>query len=149
MRLRGAWKTFISSRALQAANGAARPCLVGLQLRGVERLPREGVGVSGPETEGAEPTRRGDGSPDRAREPRPARALGSWAGRMPYAGRQGPRPALWPHAGRGGPPQRIERVSALRHPDRPRSREGRLRAEDPRLQRPAIPRVLAQDPRSR
>src|SRR5256885_15475918 len=51
MRLRGAWRTFISSRALQAANGAAGPCLVGLQLRGVERLPREGVGVPGPETE--------------------------------------------------------------------------------------------------
>src|SRR2546427_6011521 len=88
MRLRGAWRTFISSRALQAANGAAGPCLVGLQLRGVERLPREGVGVPGLETEGAEPTRRGDGSSDRAREPRPARALGSRAGRMPDAGRR-------------------------------------------------------------
>src|SRR2546426_189703 len=104
MRLRGAWRTFISSRTLQAANGGTRPCLVGLQLRGVERLPREGLGVPGPETEGAEPTRRGDGSPDRAREPRAARALGSRAGRMPYAGRQGPRPAVRPHAGRRGPP---------------------------------------------
>src|SRR3989441_3228036 len=94
MRLRGAWRTFISSRTLQAANGAARPCLVGLQLRGVERLPREGVASPAPETEGASPPSQGKGLPDRHLDPPPRQVLGRGPGGMPYPDVQGPGPPL-------------------------------------------------------
>src|SRR2546427_220987 len=40
-------------------HGASKPRLVRLQLRGVERLPREGPLVPGPEAEGPPAARRG------------------------------------------------------------------------------------------
>src|SRR6058998_179722 len=138
---------FISSRAMRAAHGVARPRLVRLQLRGLERVPRAGVDIARSEAEGPATTGRGDGPPNRPREPRPPGAVGSRPGRVPHARSEGPRAPLRAHAGRSGPPRRAEWISAIRHADGPRGTTGRIRPEDPRLERLAVPRVPAEDPR--
>src|SRR5947209_13026516 len=140
---------FISSRAMRAAHGIARPRLVRLQLRGLERVPRASVDIPRSEAEGPTTTRRGDGPPNRPREPRPPGAFGSRPGRVPHARSEGPRAPLRAHAGRSGPPRRAERISAIRHPDGPRGTPGGIRPENPRLERLAVPRVLAEDTRPR
>src|SRR5437667_2963224 len=140
---------FISSRAMRAAHGVAKPRLVRLQLRGLERVPRAGVDIPRSEAEGPATTGRGDRPPNRPCEPRTPRAVGSRLGRVPHARGEGPRAPLRAHAGRSGPPRRAEWISAIRHPDGPRGPPGGIRPENPRLERLAVPRVLAEDPRPR
>src|SRR5438128_9397124 len=125
---------FISSRAMRAAHGVARPRLVRLQLRGLERVPRACVDIPRSETEGPATTGRGDRPPNRPREPRTPGAFGSRPGRVPHARSEGPRAPIRAHAGRSGRPRRAERISAIRHPDDAGGTRGGIRPEYPRLE---------------
>src|SRR2546425_8401084 len=129
-----ALRMFISSRAMRAAHGAARPRLVRLQLRGLERVPR--ASVDGPRAEAESPatTRRGDRPPNRPREPRAAGAVGPRPRRMPHARGEGARALVRADPRWSGPPRRAQRLPAIRHAHGPRGASGRVRPEDPRLE---------------
>src|SRR6267143_375578 len=128
---------------LRRENGTTEPCVVGLQLRGVERLPGKGPGLPRAETEAPDAARGGDEPPDCPREPGAAGAVGSGPRRLPHAGGEGAGPPLRSHGGRGGTPRGNECLpGAIRRAGRAGEVEDRLvRPEDPRLYRAPISRV--------